>query len=657
MKKRIICLLLALMLMLSGAVSASAVVKYELYVGGVQVTGGNAADVLGDGTVSYDSATNTLTLNNARINNYYTSAVGAQNGAEPSYHGIYCDIPDLTVNLVGENRIVTKPDPNEEYVENEIAVYSTYDLVISGSGKLSVTSTTAVGSRQSITVKDCTVDCSYMGIMSLGDTLIDGATVSAMVNLIASPSGDITLKNTTVPNGGNYMGIYTMMGDITIEGSSVVIHTAVSEEFDDTTPILLGDGGGTLTVKDSVLDLKGSMFAIMSSAGKGIFENVSGSIVASADSAAYGMYFGSTVSMKGCDFVFSCKAEDDSACGITAMGAVTVENSNLKIESRSAGETAMCIYTTSDLSFSDSTLTASVSGPFAFCLNGANVKLDNSLTVIEATAIMVGSNGISAGIYTESGSVRINGGAFDATATGPVIQNATPSTAILMGNTLLPPVFIGADIKLRGNAVISNYPDLTIYGREYELKASTDITGDTPAELSKDTLASLRYLHIHPFYKITFNACGGSGEMAEIPSVYGEYVLPNSSFTAPEGKTFKGWALTPDGELLGEKLVPHADTVLYAIWEELPPEPVHVHEFSAEWSYDGENHWKECACGEKTMTSAHVDNNGNGSCDICTAEVKSGLGAGAIVGIVLGSVAVVGGGGFCIYWFLLKKKK
>jgi hypothetical protein len=34
-----------------------------------------------------------------------------------------------------------------------------------------------------------------------------------------------------------------------------------------------------------------------------------------------------------------------------------------------------------------------------------------------------------------------------------------------------------------------------------------------------------------------------------------------------------------------------------------------------------------------------------------------GLGAGAIVGIVLGAVAILGIGGFCIYWFVIRKKK
>ena len=33
-----------------------------------------------------------------------------------------------------------------------------------------------------------------------------------------------------------------------------------------------------------------------------------------------------------------------------------------------------------------------------------------------------------------------------------------------------------------------------------------------------------------------------------------------------------------------------------------------------------------------------------------------GLGAGAIIGIVVGSVAVVGIGGFALLWFVIKKK-
>ena len=39
-----------------------------------------------------------------------------------------------------------------------------------------------------------------------------------------------------------------------------------------------------------------------------------------------------------------------------------------------------------------------------------------------------------------------------------------------------------------------------------------------------------------------------------------------------------------------------------------------------------------------------------------TPMLEGGLGVGAIIGIVAGSVAVLGGGGFCLWWFVIRKK-
>ena len=83
---------------------------------------------------------------------------------------------------------------------------------------------------------------------------------------------------------------------------------------------------------------------------------------------------------------------------------------------------------------------------------------------------------------------------------------------------------------------------------------------------------------------------------------------------------------------------------------------------------------------ELPSKGGHVDNNNNGKCDTCDYTMSAGsvdpgtdpdpqppvdnpptddndgLGVGAIVGIVLGAVAVVGGG-FAIFWFVIRKKK
>ncbi len=100
----------------------------------------------------------------------------------------------------------------------------------------------------------------------------------------------------------------------------------------------------------------------------------------------------------------------------------------------------------------------------------------------------------------------------------------------------------------------------------------------------------------------------------------------------------------------------------------------HTHDYGTTWKTDANNHWKECECGEKSENAAHIDGNGDNKCDTCDYAMPShdpgttppadnppndddgGLGAGAIVGIVIGSVAVAGVGGFALFWFVIKKK-
>ncbi len=109
-----------------------------------------------------------------------------------------------------------------------------------------------------------------------------------------------------------------------------------------------------------------------------------------------------------------------------------------------------------------------------------------------------------------------------------------------------------------------------------------------------------------------------------------------------------------------------------------------------EWRSDGQNHWHECVgCeGQELDKAAHADSNDDGKCDTCdytmstdipddpetpttsedpeeteTLDVpqkgdgdKGGMGAGAVIGIVIASLLVVGVGGFVVVWFGVKKK-
>ncbi len=63
-------------------------------------------------------------------------------------------------------------------------------------------------------------------------------------------------------------------------------------------------------------------------------------------------------------------------------------------------------------------------------------------------------------------------------------------------------------------------------------------------------------------------------------------------------------------------------------------------------------------CGEERTPAEHIDADENNACDECGAELpRDGLGAGAIAGIAAGSVAVLGGGGFALFWFVFRKKR
>ena len=95
------------------------------------------------------------------------------------------------------------------------------------------------------------------------------------------------------------------------------------------------------------------------------------------------------------------------------------------------------------------------------------------------------------------------------------------------------------------------------------------------------------------------------------------------------------------------------------------------HSHGTEWKQDTENHWNECACGDKANLAAHADGDGDGKCDTCEyaisieipgsedpdpSEDNEELSGGAIAAIAVGSAAVLGLGGFSLIWFGIQKK-
>lgn len=108
--------------------------------------------------------------------------------------------------------------------------------------------------------------------------------------------------------------------------------------------------------------------------------------------------------------------------------------------------------------------------------------------------------------------------------------------------------------------------------------------------------------------------------------------------------------------------------------------PAPTHSYTVENGYKGaDGHANVCSCGAHETIVPHDDTNRDEKCDACnydmpskadtdlgttpetgdpnTTDKKDGLGAGAVVGIVIGSAATLGGGGFALWWFVFRKKK
>ena len=177
-------------------------------------------------------------------------------------------------------------------------------------------------------------------------------------------------------------------------------------------------------------------------------------------------------------------------------------------------------------------------------------------------------------------------------------------------------------------------------------------------------------------YTVSFAANGGTGRMADVTGISGEYTLPENGFTAPDGKQFKAWSVDGNEKAVGDKITVTADTTVTAVWETVPAghtcdiKPVKKVEPScteggkeayykcdgcgkfyedalgtkeitdlaawgnlaklghteSDWKSDKDNHWKECtvaSCGViiDSSKAAHADANNDGKCDTCEYNV------------------------------------
>ena len=158
---------------------------YDLYVNGERFTSDNLAIECGEGTATYDPATQTLTLDNASI----TNALGSG--------GIYSGLTsDLNIVLQGENRIT---------FDDNMGVMATGNIELSGSGSLTIDvaeeTRDGISAAGNVSVHGTTLNINApggVGIASDGSVFVDNAKLTSHALYAGIDAANLTIKNSSV---------------------------------------------------------------------------------------------------------------------------------------------------------------------------------------------------------------------------------------------------------------------------------------------------------------------------------------------------------------------------------------------------------------------------------------------------------------------------
>ena len=229
--------------------------QFNILVDGVIITTANMSDVLGDGTVSYDSATNTLILNNAKIED----AVYADGDASMGL-GILAE-QDLNIRLVGDNFISSGAS---EYMSVAILCYG--NLTITGNGTLiaqcgQAQEMLSIAAIESFTV-DANVSVTVSDFVQCGSYSIPGQ-FNGILKVGFGPydyvaCGNAVLSGDLTVNGNNDTATMEHIGEFTVmEGATLTIADGVTLTIADNSELASTEVNNIFTNKGKVI-LEGS---------------------------------------------------------------------------------------------------------------------------------------------------------------------------------------------------------------------------------------------------------------------------------------------------------------------------------------------------------------------------------------------------------------
>ena len=528
---------------------------------GVLITPENCTDVLGDGTVSYDPTTNTLTLNN-----YVYNGVGADDG-DIGYYGLVADIPaeGLTIVLVGENSITVSGSESAGMI-----LFGSGDLIIKGNGSLSINSgmfgITVQTDSGKLTIENAKFNITTTGARAIGVQANDFVMNSGNLKITASMIGIGTSEEEGIHINGGSVEIGTAIG-----GYAFIYRDSAHSTFNPVKPDLsnyVGDYNMTAGV------------------------NADGS-----------------------------EATEFNEGNLSSYKYVKVEPTHVHDHGTAWESDANEHW--NECECGDKANKTAHSGGTATCQAKAKCEVCNA----------------------EYGELAACAG-----GTATCTEKAKCATC---GNEY-------------GELAPHNY-NITNGYKGADGHANTCSCGahDTPVAHTPDRTEATE---TDP---IKCTVCGYI-----IEPVKGHVHAPKSEWKSDEDNHWHE-CTGCDGQQLEKAVHTDSDTngACDVCGYTMPVS--HTHDYGTIWKTDANNHWKECECGEKSENAAHIDGNGDNKCDTCDYAMPAhdpddpgttppadnppndddgGLGTGAIVGIVIGSVAVAGVGGFALFWFVIKKK-
>ncbi len=398
-------------------------------------------------------------------------------------------------------------------------------------------------------------------------------TLQAAVNAVKEGEtikllSDISLANqSTVTTGGS-----TPSFRLDLNGKTLDSKEAVGQQK----PALRHYSSGTLTIIDSSPNAAGKItspnFRTLENTGNliiagGTVENAA--VSAGGSSAIYLSGQGSVTVSGGVVNVIDIGVAIDSV--FNATGSVNISGGMVSAN----GSTSIAIRNTQG--------TVNITGGIVRAGLAAIHNEKAGKITISGNAKVTSTNGraLSGTIFLNEGTadktvLEITGGIVENTVWGDAIyNNANGKIAIPSGT----PIITGKIQAMNKAPDLSGYADVKITASTTDANGS-DAVSITNSDIDTDAkVKAYKYLNFGQItapvaYTITYDANGGSGSMSDDTATQGTaFTLPDSSFTGPEGRRFKAWAI---GSRSGSQVIPDdtylftADTTVYAVWEDIP---------------------------------------------------------------------------------------